>query len=218
MSFVFTFNSLVEQVVKEVDRRDEQFLASIPVFITLSIVSLSRKLHILGTKKFVSGTLIAGQPSYPKPNLWLSNTNFAIQTQNPLTAGGTTFNTTKQLRQRSIEYCWKYSPNPEELGEPKYYASDYDYNVYTVCPTPDKNYPYTWGYYAFPDGIDENNQTNFFTMYIPDAFYYDVLVRAGVHVEDVRVPVWKNLADEAVASISAEDIGRINDAISVRGS
>jgi hypothetical protein len=217
MSFVFTFNTIVEKVVEEVQRRDDQFISNIPVFITLAIVSLSRKLHILGTKKFYSGTLIAGEPYYPKPNLWLSNTNFAIQYRDPLTAGGTTFNSTKQLKQRSIEYCWKYAPNPQEVGEPKYYASDYNYEFYAVVPTPDQNYPFTVGYYAFPDGLDATQQTNFFTLYAPDAFYYEILVHAGIYVEDQRLNMWKAQAAEAVASISAEDIGRINDAVSTRG-
>jgi hypothetical protein len=217
MSFVFTFNSIVEKVVDEVQRRDQEFINNIPMFISLAIVSLARKLHIVGTKKFASSTLIAGQPSYPKPNLWLSNTNFAIQTRDPLTTGGTTFNTIKQLKQRSIEYCWKYAPNPQELGVPKYYASDYSYESYYLAPTPDQNYPFTVGYYAFPEGLDETQQTNFFTLYIPDAFYYEILVHAGIYVEDERLSVWKAQSQEAVASISAEDIGRINDAVSTRG-
>lgn len=217
MSFIFTYDSLVTRVQQQAQRFDDEFLENIPMFVTLGQCSLGRKLNILGTRRLYKSNLIPNSSVVPKPNMWLGNINFSINVQDPLSpANPTTFNTRVMLEQRSIEYLWYYWPNSGETGQPKYYASDLELLNYTVAPTPALAYPWEATYFAFPEGLGPNSQTNYFTLYAPDALFYEIMTHAGIFSGSERLSFWKNQAQEAIASISEQNLSIIYDAYGKR--
>lgn len=215
MAFALTYNSLLTSVQNEVQRQDATFLANIPMFMQLGQEDLSRELKILGLKQFTTGLLVKDSQLLAKPTpLWLNNSTFNIGVNGyPLQ---TDFNTRVQVLQRSYEFCRMYWPDPTQSAQPKYYA-DYNYDFILISPTPDAAYPYEFGWYGFPSSISEEQQTNFFTQYTPDALLYATLVHAAYFVEDERLQMWTAQRDKAIAAAQQEDMRRVWDAYSKRG-
>lgn len=221
MAYVFTYNTLVDAIQKEIQRNDQTFTDKIPMFITLAQTYLARLLKITGLKTYVTDNLVPAQGPIPpntvpgvisKPNRWLNNATFNIGIQPD---GETGLDTRVQILERSYEFCRMYWPNPKKSGQPKYYC-DYNYDFILIVPTPDLPYPYELGYYGFPDFLDATQQSNFLAQYAPDALFYACLVEAGYFVEDERTKVWSAKRDEAISALTNEDVKRIKDAYSTR--
>jgi hypothetical protein len=67
-----------------------------------------------------------------------------------------------------------------------------------VAPTPDAAYPAELVYYEEPALLDNSNQTNFITQYMPNLLLYAALLEATPFLKnDERIGVWQAQYDRA---------------------
>jgi len=112
---------------------------------------------------------------------------------------------------RKYEYLREYAPDPTASGTPKFYC-DYDYTHWLVAPTPAGAYPFEVIYYERVQPLDSSNQTNWFTIYAPQALLYGSLLQAMPFLKnDARLPMWQAQYSAIVASLKTEDVQRIAD-------
>jgi hypothetical protein len=201
-----TYDGLVEQVQIYAERSDEPFVSSIPFFIMMAENRICSGLRGLGLKKFVSGTLIAGQTTLDKPVRWRETSSFSI------IANGSR----KYVYERGYEYCRTYWPDATILGEPEYYAN-YDYEHLFIAPTPDAAYAFEFSYYERPQPLDSITQTNFLTQYYPQLLLYGTLLEAQPFLKlPERIQEFKTFYDEAVKNFETESQRRAIDSSNLR--
>jgi hypothetical protein len=112
---------------------------------------------------------------------------------------------------RKYEYLRNYSPDPTATGIPEYYA-DYDYTNWLVAPTPAAAYAFEVLYYERVQPLDSSNQTNWFTIYAPQALLYGSLLQAMPFLKnDERIPMWQSQYDAIMGTLAEEDKLRIAD-------
>ena len=112
---------------------------------------------------------------------------------------------------RKYEYLREYWPNPTLESTPKFYC-DYDYTHWMVAPTPDVDYDFEVLYYERLQPLDSSNQTNWFTIYAPQALLYGSLLQAMPFLKnDDRVQLWQALYKQAMDILVAEDRLRVAD-------
>jgi hypothetical protein len=112
---------------------------------------------------------------------------------------------------RKLEYLREYWPNATETDIPIYYA-DYDYTHWLVAPTPDIDYSFEVLYYERVQPLDSTNQTNWFTIYAPQALLYGTLLQAMPFIKnDERIPMWKAQYDLVINTLKSEDATRLAD-------
>jgi hypothetical protein len=81
-----------------------------------------------------------------------------------------------------------------------------------VAPTPAGAYPFEVIYYERVQPLDSSNQTNWFTIYAPQALLYGSLLQAMPFLKnDARLPMWQAQYGAIVASLKTEDVQRIAD-------
>jgi hypothetical protein len=94
---------------------------------------------------------------------------------------------------------------------PLYYC-DYDYSNWLVAPTPASNYAFEVLYYERVQPLDSSNQTNWFTIYAPQALLYGSLMQAMPFLKnDERMPMWQQNYELIMQTLMAEDKLRIAD-------
>jgi hypothetical protein len=112
---------------------------------------------------------------------------------------------------RKYEYLREYWPNQTLTDTPLYYA-DYDYTHWLVAPTPDQAYSFEVLYYERVQPLDSSNQTNWFTIYAPQALLYGSLLQAMPFLKnDERTPMWQAQYSAIMQTLKAEDVSRIAD-------
>jgi hypothetical protein len=112
---------------------------------------------------------------------------------------------------RKYEYLREYWPDPSEELIPKFYC-DYDYTRWMVAPTPDAAYNFEVLYYERIQPLDSSNQTNWFTIYAPQALLYGSLLQAMPFLKnDERIPMWQAQYDSIMQTLMAEDKLRVAD-------
>jgi hypothetical protein len=211
MAFVLTYDTLTTAVIDYLERNDANLVAQIPLFIMLGERRVARDLKILGLKVAITDNFTPNLGVFAKPTRWLNDSSFNIGT-------GAELNSRVYLLQRSVEWCRQYWPDPTQVGTPKYYASDYNYNFWFVVPTPDIAYPYEILYYETPPLIDAITSSNFLTENAPEVLLYATLLETAPYLkDDERIKVWQERYDLARKALGTEDIRRIEDAFSKRG-
>lgn len=211
MAYVLTYNSLTTDIQAYLERNDLNIVENIPLFIMLAERRVATDLKILTLKVAVTDQLLVGVSVIAKPTRWLNDSSFNIGTS-------TDFNTRIFLQQRSYEWCRTYWPDPTVTSQPKYYASDYNYNFWFIVPTPDLEYPYEAIYYETPQLIDTTTSVNVLTANVPQILLYACLLEAVLYVkDDERIAVCTKYYEEAKQALSNEDMRRIYDAYSTRG-
>jgi hypothetical protein len=112
---------------------------------------------------------------------------------------------------RKYEYLRNYWPDATEEDIPLFYA-DYDYSHWLVAPTPAAAYAAEVLYYERIQPLDSSNQTNWFTMYAPQALLYGTLLQAMPFLKnDGRVQLWQTMYSQYMATLKAEDLQRLGD-------
>jgi hypothetical protein len=112
---------------------------------------------------------------------------------------------------RRYEYLREYWPDPAQTEVPKFYC-DYDYTHWMVAPTPALAYDFEVLYYERVQPLDSSNQTNWFTIYAPQALLYGSLLQAMPFLKnDDRVPLWQGQYKLIMDILTAEDKLRIAD-------
>ena len=198
---VMTYDSLVENIQSYLERSDTQTLEKIPLFIMLAEQVIASQIKFLGNLTVNTSAMVANQATVDKPARWHKTVSMNITVageRNPVLL-------------RKYEYLREYWPEPATTGVPKYYA-DYDYTHWLVAPTPAAAYDFEVLYYERVQPLDSSNQTNWFTIYAPQALLYGSLLQAMPFLKnDERMGMWQQQYDLIINTLKAEDVQRIAD-------
>ena len=89
---------------------------------------------------------------------------------------------------------------------------DYNYDNWLVAPTPASTYSLEVLYYERVQPLDSNNQTNWFTIYAPQALLYGSLLQAMPFLKnDERTPMWQAQYQAIMNTLKTENTQRIGD-------
>lgn len=198
---VMTYDSLVADIQSYLERNDTQTLDKIPTFIMLAEQVIASQIKFLGNLTVNTSTMVQGTSVISKPARWHKTVSMNV----------TIAGQRQPLLLRTYEYCREYWPSTTATDAPKFYA-DYDYTHWLISPTPDAAYDYEILYYERNQPLDSSNQTNWFTVYAPQALLYGSLLQAMPFLKnDERVPLWQQQYDLIIATLKAENTQRIGD-------
>jgi hypothetical protein len=198
---VMTYDSLVENIQSYLERSDTQTLEKIPLFIMLAEQVIASQIKFLGNLTVNTSAMVASQATIDKPARWHKTVSMNVTVSGERTP----------VLLRKYEYLREYWPEPATTGVPKYYA-DYDYTHWLVAPTPAAAYDFEVLYYERVQPLDSSNQTNWFTIYAPQALLYGSLLQAMPFLKnDERMGMWQQQYDLIINTLKAEDVQRIAD-------
>lgn len=198
---VMTYDSLVADISSYLERTDTATLEKIPTFIMLAEQTIAAEIKFLGNLIPMQSTMTASDPVINKPARWHKTVSMNV----------TVAGRKQPILLRKYEYLREFWPNPTQTDVPAYYA-DYDYTHWLVAPTPADDYVFEVLYYERVQPLDSSNQTNWFTIYAPQALLYGTLLQAMPFLKnDSRVPLWQQLYRQAMDTLKTEDIQRIGD-------
>lgn len=198
---VMTYDSLVENIQSYLERTDTATIDKIPLFIMLAEQTIASQIKFLGNLTVNTSTMTQGDNVINKPARWHKTVSMNI------TVAGKRY----PVLLRRYEYLREYWPDPALESVPKFYC-DYDYTHWLVAPTPDDDYNFEVLYYERLQPLDSSNQTNWFTIYAPQALLYGSLLQAMPFLKnDDRVPMWQAMYQQAMDVLVAEDKLRVAD-------
>jgi len=198
---VMTYTSLVENIQSYLERDDTATVDKIPLFIMLAEQIIASQIKFLGNLTVNTSTMTASTSIIDKPARWHKTVSMNI----------TVAGVRQPVLLRKYEYLREYWPNATSTGTPEFY-SDYDYTHWLVAPTPDAAYTFEVLYYERIQPLDSSNQTNWFTIYAPQALLYGSLLQAMPFLKnDERMTMWKANYDQIMQTLMAEDKLRIAD-------
>ena len=198
---VMTYDSLVSDIQQYLERNDTQTIAQIPRFIMLAEQVIASQIKFLGNLTVNQSTMVASQAVIDKPARWHKTVSMNV------TVSGKRI----PVLLRKYEYLREYAPDPTATGVPAYYA-DYDYTHWLVAPTPALAYAFEVLYYERVQPLDSSNQTNWFTIYAPQALLYGSLLQAMPYLKnDERMGMWQQQYDLIINTLKNEDVIRIAD-------
>jgi len=198
---VMTYDSLVENIQSYLERTDTATLEKIPLFIMLAEQVIASEIKFLGNLNVVESTMVTNNPVIVKPVRWHKTVSMNVTVdgvKNPVLL-------------RKYEYLREYWPDETEIGVPKFYC-DYNYENWLVAPTPATNYTFEVLYYERVQPLDSSNQTNWFTVYAPQALLYGSLLQAMPFLKnDERTPMWQQQYTAIMNTLKLENTQRIGD-------
>lgn len=198
---VMTYNSLVDDIESYLERTDTATIQKIPTFIMLAEQVLATDLKFLGNMTVSQSTMVANQAVIDKPARWRKTVSMNV----------TVDGERRPMFLRKYEYLREYWPDPTQTDVPLYYC-DYDYSHWLVAPTPTSAYNFEVLYYERLQPLDSSNQTNWFTIYAPQALLYGSLLQAMPFLKnDDRVPMWQAQYGQVVTTLQTEDVLRLGD-------
>ena len=198
---VMTYDSLVENIQSYLERTDAATLDKIPLFIMLAEQVIAAEIKFLGNLTVNTSTMTANANVIDKPARWHKTVSMNI----------TVDGERQPVLLRKYEYLREYWPNPTSTDVPKFYC-DYDYTHWMVAPTPAAAYDFEVLYYERVQPLDSSNQTNWFTIYAPQALLYGSLLQAMPFLKnDDRVPMWQAQYQAIMQTLMTEDKLRIAD-------
>jgi hypothetical protein len=198
---VMTFDSLVENIQSYLERSDTATLEKIPLFIMLAEQVIASQIKFLGNLTVNTSAMVATQAIIDKPARWHKTVSMNI------TVAGKRY----PVLLRKYEYLREYWPNASSTGVPKFYC-DYDYTHWLVAPTPTSAYSFEVLYYERVQPLDSSNQTNWFTIYAPQALLYGSLLQAMPFLKnDERMGMWQQQYDLIIQTLKVEDQSRVGD-------
>jgi hypothetical protein len=161
---------------------------------------ISQQIKTLGQMQVVESTMLAGNPVIQKPARWRKTVSFNV-----------VVNGSRQpVYLRKYEYLKSYTPNSSTTGIPLYYG-DYDYEHWTVAPTPSQNYDFEVLFYERIAPLSTENQTNWLTQYAPNAMLFGTLLQAMPFLKNDQRVIFQQKYDQAMQMLKTEDIVRIAD-------
>jgi hypothetical protein len=191
----------VADISSYLERTDAATLAKIPTFIMLAEQIIASQIKFLGNLTVNTSTMTATQAVIDKPARWHKTVSMNI----------TVAGRRQPVLLRKYEYLREYWPDATSTEVPKFYC-DYDYTHWLVAPTPDDDYNFEVVYYERVQPLDSSNQTNWFTIYAPQALLYGSLLQAMPFLKnDTRIQMWQQQYDLIMTTLRAEDQSRIGD-------
>jgi hypothetical protein len=198
---VMTYDSLVENIQSYLERNDTSTLDKIPLFIMLAEQVIASRIKFLGNLTVNTSNMVIGTSIIAKPARWHKTVSMNV----------TIAGVRQPVLLRKYEYLREYWPNATLTGVPEFYA-DYDYTNWLVAPTPAVAYAFEVLYYERVQPLDSSNQTNWFTIYAPQAMLYGSLLQAMPFLKnDDRIPLWEAQYGAIMNTLMAEDKLRIAD-------
>jgi hypothetical protein len=198
---VMTYDSLVADIESYLERTDQATIQKIPTFIMLAEQVMAAELKFLGNLTVATSTMVPGQATVDKPARWRKTVSINV----------TVDGKRQPVFLRKYEYLREYWPDPALTEVPKFYC-DYDYTHWLIAPTPDLAYNYEVLYYERVQPLDSSNQTNWFTIYAPQALLYGSLLQAMPFLKnDERIPMWQQQYMQIMEILKTEDVLRIGD-------
>jgi hypothetical protein len=198
---VMTYDSLTENIQSYLERSDTATLEKIPLFIMLAEQVIASEIKFLGNLTVNTSAMVVGQFTIDKPARWHKTVSMNV----------TVDGVRQPILLRKYEYLREYWPDQTATDIPLYYA-DYDYTHWLVAPTPDIAYNFEVLYYERVQPLDSTNQTNWFTIYAPQALLYGSLLQAMPFLKnDERTPMWQAQYSAIMQTLKAEDVSRIAD-------
>jgi hypothetical protein len=198
---VMTYDSLVENIQSYLERTDAGTIAKIPLFIMLAEQVIAAEIKFLGNLTVNTSQMVANENVIDKPARWHKTVSMNI----------TVAGKRQPVLLRKYEYIRNYWPDPAETDVPLFYC-DYDYTHWMVGPTPDVAYDFEVLYYERAQPLDSSNQTNWFTVYAPQALLYGSLLQAMPFLKnDDRIPMWQDQYKQIMDVLKTEDKLRIAD-------
>jgi hypothetical protein len=198
---VMTFDSLVENIQSYLERSDTATLEKIPLFIMLAEQVIASQIKFLGNLTVNTSAMVATQAIIDKPARWHKTVSMNI----------TVAGKRSPVLLRKYEYLREYWPNASSTSVPKFYC-DYDYTHWLVAPTPASAYSFEVLYYERVQPLDSSNQTNWFTIYAPQALLYGSLLQAMPFLKnDERMGMWQQQYDLIIQTLKVEDQSRVGD-------
>ena len=189
-AYVMTYDNLVSDVQKYMERNDASFVDQIPELIGLAEQALAAELKTLLQLVVVETTLLAGQYILQKPARWRKTISMKINGQ--------------PVKMRSQDYISQYNSESSE-GQPIYYA-EYDYNNWNFAPAPSADTAIEIIYYSEIQPLDSQNQQNLFTREAPQAMLFGTLLQAQGYLKALdKLPVWKQYYTDALMALKKED-------------
>jgi len=198
---VMTYDSLVENIQSYLERNDTATLDKIPLFIMLAEQVIASQIKFLGNLTVNESNMVQGDPIIAKPARWHKTVSMNVVVDNERIP----------VLLRKYEYLREYAPDATVEDIPKFYA-DYDYTHWLVAPTPAAAYDFEVIYYERVQPLDSSNQTNWFTIYAPQALLYGSLLQAMPFLKnDERLPMWQAQYDLIINTLKTEDVQRVAD-------
>lgn len=198
---VMTYDSLVADISSYLDRTDAVTLAKIPTFIMLTEQVIASQIKFLGNLTVQQSQMITGNSIIDKPARWHKTVSMNIVVDGER----------QPVLLRPYEYIRQYAPDAAVTKTPKFYA-DYDYTHWLVGPTPDQDYDFEVLYYERVQPLDSSNQTNWFTIYAPQAMLYGSLLQAMPFLkDDERSGMWQQQFDLIINTLKQENVVRTAD-------
>jgi hypothetical protein len=198
---VMTYNSLVENIQSYLERTDTATLEKITTFIMLAEQVIAAEIKFLGNLTVAESNMVAGNSTIAKPARWHKTVSMNV------TVDGNKY----PVLLRKYEYLREYWPDNTQTDVPKFYC-DYNYENWLVAPTPASNYDFEVLYYERVQPLDSTNQTNWFTVYAPQALLYGSLLQAMPFLKnDERIPMWQQQYTAIMNTLKTEDKQRIGD-------
>jgi hypothetical protein len=198
---VQTYDSLVDDISTYLERTDQATLDKIPTFIMLAEQVIAAEIKFLGNRVVMNSNMVQAQDVIDKPARWHKTVSMNV----------TVAGEKQSIFLRPYEYLRTYWPDATQTGVPEYYA-DYDYTHWLVVPTPASNYAFEVTYYERIQPLDSSNQTNWFTIYAPQALLYGSLLQAMPFLKnDERMQMWQAQYTNIMNVLKAEDVSRIGD-------
>lgn len=196
-----TYDSLVDDIETYLERTDQATIQKIPTFIMLAEQIIASEIKFMGNLTVNSFAMVQGEPIVQKPARWRKTVSMNIVVNGQR----------QPVLLRKYEYLRNYWPDATQEDLPLYYA-DYDYFHWLVAPTPAAAYTAEVLYYERIQPLDSSNQTNWFTMYAPQALLYGSLLQAMPFLKnDARVQLWQSMYQQYIATLKAEDLQRLGD-------
>ena len=198
---VMTYDSLVADISTYLERTDQATLEKIPTFIMLAEQVIASEIKFLGNLTVMQSNMIAAQAVIDKPARWHKTVSMNVVVDGER----------KPVLLRKYEYLREYWPDATQTAVPKFYC-DYDYTHWLVAPSPALAYTFEVLYYERIQPLDSSNQTNWFTIYAPQALLYGSLLQAMPFLKnDERMAMWQAQYDKIIGTLKAEDLTRIAD-------
>lgn len=212
-----TYATLVADIQRYTSRgqaTDTSFLAEIPRIITKVEFELAQKCKTLITQPPITGTLSPGDPIIQKPARWRNtlyfNITVSVDALNP-----STFTKRKTLYLRPYETVVQYWPDrsatASALVGPKFYC-DYDINHWLLGGTPALAYPYEFIIDERVAPLTEDNQTNFFTEFLPNLLLDGCLRESFRFLKNAsQVAIYDAAFNDGLAAAIGEEKDRQSD-------
>jgi len=198
---VMTYDSLVENIQSYLERTDTATIDKIPLFIMLAEQVIASRIKFLGNLTVNTSNMVAGTSIIAKPARWHKTVSMNV----------TIAGVRQPVLLRKYEYLREYWPDPTAQGVPLFYADD-DYTNWLVAPTPAVAYNFEVLYYERNQPLDSSNQTNWFTIYAPQALLYGSLLQAMPFLRnDDRIPMWQAQYEAIMTTLTQEDKLRVAD-------